>query len=272
MGSGLSAFAHDSRELAEAYDRVSELQLESGQRLVERLGLREGDRVLDVGCGTGRLTQWLAERVGPTGAVTGIDPVEERLEVARSRGGAVHFAAGRAEALEAFEDQTFDAVCMSSVLHWVDEKAKALAEVRRVLRAGGRLGVTTSPRELARAGTLRRVLEPLLAREPYAGRIDASRLTFSKGGCTTTELVSLVLESRLELVELQVTPQAQTHSSGEALVTFIEASAFGTFLRPIPEDLRLPLRAELVAAFEAQRGPEGVALCGWGVQLIARRA
>jgi ubiquinone/menaquinone biosynthesis C-methylase UbiE len=267
-----TSFEHDSGSLAETYDRVGDLQFEGGRRLVERLGLDEGARVLDVGCGTGRLTHWIAERVGTKGVVIGIDPLEERIRIARSHGGGVRFEVGQAEDLGAFEDASFDAVCMSSVLHWVAEKARALAEVRRVLRPGGRLGVTTSPHELAGAGTLRLVLDPLLAREPYAGRVDRSRLTFAKRGCTTTDLVSLVLESGLELVELHVTQSTQTHASGEALVAFVEASAFGTFLRPVAEDLRPLLRADLVAAFDARRGPAGVALRSWGVLFIAARA
>ncbi len=265
------SFEHDSRDLARTYDRVSDLQFESGKRLVERLGLEPGARVLDVGCGTGRLARWLAERIGATGAVTAIDPLEERIEIARSHGGAVRFEVGRAEDLGAFEDASFDVVCMSSVFHWVADKPKALAEVRRVLRPGGRLGVTTSPRELAAAGTVRRVLEPVLAREPYAGRVDSSRLT-SASGCTTTELVSLVVESRLDLAELHVKQTTQTHASGEALVGFIDASAFGTFLRGVPEDLRPALRADLVAAFDAHRGPEGIVVRSWGVAFVATRA
>jgi SAM-dependent methyltransferase len=267
----MTSFEHDSRRLAEMYDRLSDLQFESGKRLVERLGLKEGAHVLDVGCGTGRLAHWLAERVGATGAVTGIDPLEERIHIARARGGAVRFELGQAEDLGAFEDASFDAVCMSSVLHWVEDKARALAEVCRVLRPGGRLGVTTLPHELARFGTVGRVLEPLLARAPYAGRVDLSMLTLAKRGCTTTELVSLVLESRLDLVELHLMPRDRTHASGEALLDFLEASSFGTFLNLVPEDLRPSLRTELIAAFDAQRGPEGVAVHGWGVMFIAAR-
>ena len=268
----MTSFTHDSRSLAEAYDRLSDLQFEGGKHLVERLGVKQGARVLDVGCGTGRLAHWIAERVGTKGAVTGIDPLEERIDIARSRGGAVRFELGRAEDLCGFEDASFDVVCMSSVFHWVADKAKALAEVRRVLRPGGRLGVTTSPHELARASTVGLVLEPLLARAPYAGRVDVSMLTFAKRGCTTTDLVSLVLESRLELVELHVMQRSRNHASGEALVDFIEASAFGTFLRPVPEELRASLRADLIAAFDAQRGTEGVAVRGWEVLFIATRA
>lgn len=267
-----TAFEHDSRDLAQTYDRVSDRQFDGGKRLVDRLGISEGARVLDVGCGTGRLAHWIAERVGASGAATGIDPLAERIQLARSRGGAARFEVGQAEDLGAFDDASFDAVCMSAVFHWLTDKAKALAEVRRVLRPGGRLGVTTMPYELAKAGTLRLALERVLAREPYASRVDGSRLTFAKRGCTTTELVELVLESRLDLVELHLTQRTDAYASGEDLVSFIEASAFGTFLRPIPEDLRTSLRADLVAAFDADRGADGVAFRSWGVLFIATRA
>lgn len=264
----MSSFSHDSRRLAETYDRASELQLEEGRRLVERLGLQPGARVLDVGCGTGRLTQWISELI--EGPVIGLDPLVERLQVARARGGRVRFEVGQAEDLSAFEDASFDAVCMSAVLHWVTDKAKALAEARRVLRPGGRLGLTTPPQELSRASTLGLVLGPLFAREPWASRIDRSMLTFARG-CTTTELVGLVRESQLELDELHLRQRASTYPSGEAVVDFMEASSFGTFLRPVPEALRPSLRAELVSAFDSRRGPEGISVRGWGVVLVATR-
>jgi SAM-dependent methyltransferase len=266
------SFAHDSRHLAETYDRMSDLQFEGGKRLVERLGLEEGERVLDIGCGTGRLARWMGERLGPKGSVVGIDPLEDRIGVARSHGGALRFEVGQAEDLGAFEDASFDAVCMSSVFHWVSDKAKALAEIRRVLRPGGRLGVTTSPHELARAGTVALVLQPLLQRAPYAGHADLSALTFGKGGCTCTDLVSLVLESRLELVELHVTQRVSRYESGEAFLDFVQASSFGNFLRIVPEELRASLRADLVSAFDGQRGADGVVVRGWGVLFIATRS
>jgi SAM-dependent methyltransferase len=267
------SFAHDSRHLAETYDRVSDLQFEGGKRLVERLGLEEGARVLDIGCGTGRLARWIGDRLGPKGSLVGIDPLEDRIRVARSYGGALRlrFEAGQAEDLSAFEDASFDAVCMSSVFHWVSDKAKALAEIRRVLRPGGRLGATTSPHELARAGTVALVLQPLLERPPYAGHVDFSALTFGRRRCTSTDLVSLVLESRLELVELHVTQRISRHESGEAFLDFVEASSFGNFLGVVPEELRASLRADLVSAFDRQRGADGVVVRGWGLLFVATR-
>src|SRR5262249_33814494 len=139
------------------------------------------------------------------------------------------------------------------------------------LRPGGRLGVTTLPLELSRAGTVGRALETLLARAPYAGRIDRSMFMFATSGCTTTELMSLVLDNGLDLVELHVTQRARTYASGEAVVDFIESSAFGTFLRSVPDELRPLLRADLVAAFDAQKASEGIAVRGWGVRFVATR-
>ncbi|MBN9159767.1 MAG: hypothetical protein BGO98_26755 [Myxococcales bacterium 68-20] len=265
-----TSFTHDSRHLAESYERGSDLQFEGGKRLVERLGLEEGAPVLDIGCGTGRLTRWIGERLGSRGSVVGIDPLVERIRLARSHGGAVRFEVGQAEALDAFEDASFDAVCMSSVLHWVTDKAKALAEIRRVLRPGGRLGVTTIPHELSGAGTVARVLQPLLRRPPYAGHVDLSALGAGKR-CTTADLVTLVLESRLELVELHVTQHASHHESGEAFLGFAEASSFGNLLRIVPEELRGALRADLVSGFDDLRGPDGVVVRGWGVLFVAKR-
>jgi ubiquinone/menaquinone biosynthesis C-methylase UbiE len=266
----MTSFTHDSAHLAQTYDRVSDLQLEGGKRLVERLAIEEGARVLDIGCGTGRLTRWIAERVGPKGSAVGIDPLEERIAIARTQSTA-HFELGQAEDLSAFEDASFDAVCMSAVFHWVADKPKALTEIRRVLRPGGRLGLTTSPQELSRAGTVAHVLQPLLRRAPYAGHVDLSSLTTGQR-CTSTDLITLVLESGLDLVELHVTQRPSRHENGEAFLQFVEASAFGNFLRIVPENLRAPFRADLVAALDAQTTAEGLIVRGWGLLAVTAKA
>jgi ubiquinone/menaquinone biosynthesis C-methylase UbiE len=266
-----NAFAHDTRQLAETYDRVSDGQLEGGKRIVERLALAHGARVLDVGCGTGRLAQWIAERVGTAGSVTGVDPLKERVDIARAKSPGLRFEIAQAEDLGVFEDASFDAVCMASVFHWISDKAKALAEVRRVLRPGGRLGVTTFPHELAHAGTVARVFEPLLRSPRYAEHVDLSVLPFGRRRATTTDMVTMVIESGLELVELHINERLRKQPTGEAFVDFLDASSFGNFLRIVPEGLRASLRAELAAGLEAKRGPDGVVARDWGVLFVAAR-
>jgi arsenite methyltransferase len=266
-----TSFAHDSSQLAETYDRLSDSQLEAGKRLVERMGIRAGDRVLDVGCGTGRLGRWILERVAPGGSVVGIDPLVERIALARARSSGISFDVGQAEDLSAFPPESFDAVCMSAVFHWVSDKPRALAEVRRVLRPGGRLGVTTMPRETLAANTVTVVCAPLLGRSPYVERVDLSALAVASRGHTVTELVTMVLESGLDLAELHVVPRTRLHPSGEDVVDFIESSSFGNFFRMVPEELRASLRADLIAELEARRGPEGIAMRSYGTVFVATR-
>jgi len=266
-----TSFSHDSARLAEAYDRLSDSQLEGGKRLVERMDLRPGERVLDVGCGTGRLARWIAERVAPGGSVVGIDPLADRIAIARARSPGISFEVGQAEDLGAFADGSFDAVCMSAVFHWVADRPKALAEARRVLRPGGRLGVTTLPRELMAASSVTAVVGPVLGRSPYAERVDLSKLAIASRGHTTSEIVTMVVESGLQLTELHVVRRTRVHASGRDLVDFLEASSFGNFMRMVPEEMWPSLRVDLAAAFEASRGPEGVAIADYGMVFVARR-
>jgi ubiquinone/menaquinone biosynthesis C-methylase UbiE len=265
-----TSLTHDTPQLAETYDRLSDSQLEGGKRLVERLGVQAGNHVLDVGCGTGRLAYWIAERVGPEGHVVGVDPLAERIAIAKAHGAGIRFEVGKAEDLGAFGECSFDVVCLSAVFHWIEDKPKALREIRRVLRPGGRMGVTTMPRELLGEGTVAKVFGPVIGRSPYAEKADLSTMAVSRGP-SVTELIAMVLESGLELAELLVVERSRTHPTGQDVVDFLEASSFGNFFRIVPEDLRAGLRSDLAQALEAQRGPEGIVMRDYGMAFGARR-
>ena len=124
------------------YARFAPLVAEVGERLVRRAGVRPGDAVLDVACGTGNVAI-PAARAG--GRVTGVDLTPEHFPAARSRasaaGVAVDWVEGDAEALP-FEDDSFDVVLSSFGCMFAPRHAVAAAELARVLRPGGRLGVS----------------------------------------------------------------------------------------------------------------------------------
>lgn len=100
-----------------------------------------GERVLDVGCGSGLDARVAARMVGAGGRVVGLDFSPEMLRVARGAeaapaGGNLEFREGDVERLP-FEDGAFDVVLSNGVVNLVPDKGAAFREIRRVLRAGG---------------------------------------------------------------------------------------------------------------------------------------
>jgi ubiquinone/menaquinone biosynthesis C-methylase UbiE len=118
-----------------------------GRRTVERIGLRPGQRVLDVCCGAGASALPAAEAVGPGGSVLGIDLSQGLLAIARrkaARAGLknVEFRSGDMLNLDA-PSASVDAVVCVFGLFFVPDMAAALRELWRVVRPGGQLAITT---------------------------------------------------------------------------------------------------------------------------------
>ena len=114
------------------------------ERLVERLALEHGDRVLEIGCGHGVAATLVCERLGTGGAYTAVDRSPKMIAAAERRN-ARHVAAGRAEflvmALEALDlgERRFDVVFAARVGLFRREPQRARALAERWLAPGGRL-------------------------------------------------------------------------------------------------------------------------------------
>lgn len=132
-----------SKSAAETYDEffVPALFGEWAGRLCDTAGIATGASVLDVACGTGATTREAAIRVGATGRVVGLDRNDGMLAVARKRGPQIEWIEALAEDIP-FEDTSFDVVLCQFGLMFFDDRAKALDEMRRTLRPGGRIALT----------------------------------------------------------------------------------------------------------------------------------
>ena len=123
---------------AEAYDHVQRrYQGKNGVELIDKLALRKGNVVLDLGCGTGYLSSVLAERVGPLGRVVGVDPNKKRLHVANEKYGHVenlHFVFGSSTN---FPSGPYDVIFANQVMQWIEDKESAFKYVYQNLKVGG---------------------------------------------------------------------------------------------------------------------------------------
>ena len=242
--------------------------------LVERVGLRRGERVLDVACGTGVVARAAAGRVGRTGHVAGIDINAGMLAVARSLpagpGASVGWSEGSALSLP-FPAGSYDVVLCQLGLQFFPDRPAALAEMRRVLVTGGRLGLNVygpiehNPAAFALARALDRHLgpdasvtkraehalaDPALLRRLVAGA-GFSRVQIVTG----TRIIRFASAADYVRIQLTATP----------LASLLRHQAGGS-----ARHLAQALIADVAAALQARRTDSGLAFPQEAHVLLAR--
>jgi trans-aconitate methyltransferase len=199
---------------------------EYGRELVTLLAPQRGERILDLGCGSGQLTRAISE----SGAhVTGLDNSASMIDTARHEYPDLSFVL--ADAKDFLFDQPFDAVFSNAALHWVKPPEKAVACVARCLRPGGRFVA-----EFGGKGNVRRIYDAAEA----AGRELAGRDMRNVNYFPSVAEYSAILESRgLEVRQTWLFDRLTKLEDGESglrnWLTMFGEKTFGA----VPEDVRL---------------------------------
>jgi ubiquinone/menaquinone biosynthesis C-methylase UbiE len=243
-----------SIDQAQAYDElfVPALFAQWAPTILDCARVRPGQRVLDVGCGTGLVACAAEAVVGPTGAVTGLDLNPAMLAIARRKTSTVDWRQGNAQDLP-FESGRFDAVVCQSALFFFAEPQRALKEMARVTAPDGHVAVQTY------AG-----LEEQPAYGPFvaavarrAGAQARSLLGtyWSQGDVSALE--RLMTASRLDVVETRTTLGTVAFASVDAVMhTEIQATPLADRIDPdtyrtIIADTREALREYVAPTGEA---------------------
>jgi trans-aconitate 2-methyltransferase len=155
---------------ASSYQRVSVPHEEWAAALMERLPLSGSETVLDAGCGSGRVTRMLVERL-PQGKVIAVDGsaamVEKVAEVLRPTDEAF------VSDLTALElDQPVDAITSSAVFHWIPDHDALFGRMRAALKPGGRIEAQCGGK--GNIDEFRRISGEVVGREPYAAHLEAA--------------------------------------------------------------------------------------------------
>jgi ubiquinone/menaquinone biosynthesis C-methylase UbiE len=254
--------AETFRVAADAYDRhIGRYGPALSARVVEVVGLRPGQRALDVGCGPGALTGALAKLLGAD-HVAAVDPSEPFVRACASRAPGVRVEVAAAEALP-FDDGSFDAALSQLVVNFMTDAPAGVREMRRVTRSGGI--VASAVWDYADGMTLlRRFWDAAVALDPVAARLDEGRsMPYSR----RRELELLWRGEGLQHIETSEIVVEGAYSGFDDLWQPLEAGVgpSGAYASGLPPEQRMRLRDELRSRLDVGQRPFRLTARAWCV-------
>jgi trans-aconitate 2-methyltransferase len=226
----------------QSYDRISGPMEALGRETLARLRLRGDETVLDAGCGSGRITQALIERL-PEGHVIAVDASRSMVDAARERlpGADVR----KLDLLELDLDalglaQPLDAILSTATFHWIADHEALFARLRGVLAPGGRLVAQCGGE--GNIDVLRGHALEVVAREPYAAHFAGFQPPWNYAGPGETE--RRLLGAGFAAAECWLAPAPK---QPEQPREFLSTIVLGPHYQHLPERLREPFMDDVLA-------------------------
>jgi trans-aconitate 2-methyltransferase len=214
---------------ARTYDRVSGPQEEWSRAIIERLELRGDETVLDAGCGSGRVTELLLERL-PRGRVIAVDGSAAMVEQARERLDPARTTLIHSDLLDLDLRAEADAVFSNAVFHWIKDHRRLFELLYAALRPGGRIEA-----QCGGEGNVARffaAMEPIAARPPYLEHLEGFAPTHFAGPAETEALLA---EAGFEDVSCSLESRPTRPPEPRE---FVRAVCIGAHAEQLPEHLR----------------------------------
>ncbi|OAI52787.1 methyltransferase type 11 [Planctomycetaceae bacterium SCGC AG-212-F19] len=214
---------------ARAYERISTLQKVMADESLARLALDGGERVLDIGCGEGKITVEIAARV-PHGSVVGVDPAKDMIAFAAQHfvQPNLRFAVADVRGLP-FRNE-FDLIVSFNALHWVPEQDIALRSIRAGLQPHGRTLLQFVSR--GERVALEEVIEETRRAPRWTGYFAGFRKPFVHS--TPEEYRTLAEQQGFKVIQLTVADRSWDFGSRPAFTAFCQAT-FVEWTQRLPE-------------------------------------
>lgn len=235
------------------YHRHSSAQLAWARELIAKLALQGHERVLDVGCGDGKVTALLAELL-PAGSVLGVDNSDEMVGFARTsfppeRAPNVRFRV--MDARELAFDAEFDVVFSNAALHWVRDHRPVLRGIARSLRPGGRCLLQMGGRGNA-AGVLG-VMDVLIVSDRWASHFRG--FSFPYGFHGPEEYRDWLAQAGLRPRRVELIPKDMVQAGSEGLAGWLRTT-WMPYTRRVPPARREALVVEIVEDYLRRHPPD----------------
>jgi trans-aconitate methyltransferase len=217
---------------ASGYQAVSSLQETMAAEQLARVTLGARDRVLDIGCGNGKITAEIADRI-PKGSVLGVDPSQNMIDFARAHYGTeahpnLHFELGDARSLP--YQHEFDQIVSFNAVHWVPDQVAVLRSVRAVLKPDGRAllrFVPDGPRKC-----LEDVIEDVCALPQWAPYFEARQKPYIHPGPEAYR--ALAEQNGLKVLQIEMEDKSWDFGSRQGFFDFCHVT-FAEWTRFLPQ-------------------------------------
>jgi trans-aconitate 2-methyltransferase len=221
------------------YDRISGTMEALGLGVLERLELRGDETVLDAGCGSGRITQALIERL-PRGRVIAIDESASMIDAARERlGPDADLRVG--DLLELELEAPVDAILSTATFHWIGDHERLFERLHAALAPGGRLVAQCGGE--GNIDVLRATANEVRARDPYAEHFAGWQPPWNYAGPELTH--ERLLAAGFAEARCWLTPAPREPEDPRA---FLSTIVLGPHVQQLPERLRDPFMDDVLAA------------------------
>ena len=240
---------------APGYARIAQLQEVMAAEALELLKLNRAEKVLDVGCGNGKVTAQIATRA-PRGVVVGIDPSSEMIAFASNQFASttypnLRFQTGDARNLP-FRDE-FDLVVSFNALHWIPNQDTALRSIRGTMTPNGVAQLRLVP--AGKRKSLENIIEEIRCSPRWASAFRDFRDPYLHW--TPEEYSAAAERNHFRVENIRTEDKAWEFKSREAFVAFGMVT-FVEWTKRLPEEQKLAFVNDVLDRYEVVAGEEGV--------------